>query len=260
MALEWRVQHLSEPLVSSAHLASLPTTMDLLGDLRANEQGAAARPATRRRRGDTEAERIDQLQKIVQILAKLCLSSALQVRTLKACVVEVMRVGASSPFVDKAMAAVQSYVQAAKTVEKEDVQDRIGLVHHHVFNSFMSTALEVLKEAPEGLEVKKYVDEMKAMERSAMWSKLQNEVRHCRIVKAFDKKYKKVEVYVVVGSQAEAVWKYVVVAMSKADKAYKPLCGIAPRGDLERKIRAFLEDGTVLPLGTMIESRVAMGA
>ena len=108
--------------------------MDLLGDLRANEQGAA-RPATRRLRGDTEAERIDQVQKIAQILAKLPLSSALQVRALKACVVEVMRVSAPSHFVEKAMAAVQSYVLSTKTIEKEEVQDRIGPVHHHMFNT-----------------------------------------------------------------------------------------------------------------------------
>ena len=93
--------------------------------------------------------------------------------------------------------------------------------------------------------LKYYVKAKGAMERSVMWEEWQKEIRHCRITRAFDRKLKKIEIHIVHGAQALAAWETVLMAMKSKDKFFKPMCGIAPRGDLERKLQAFLEEGIV---------------
>ena len=124
--------------------------------------------------------------------------------------------------------------------------EEVGLPHHHIFNSLMGSALEVFvsqSKEDKAEEIKAYMEVMGKMDRKDMWNMWQSQVRHCKIVEACDKKTKKLEVHIIQGTEAHKLCNLVVLAMSIEDKSFKVLAGIAPRGDLERKLQDFLESG-----------------
>ena len=231
--------------------------MDLLG---LSKTGAAPHQgqAKKARKGESESEKIKRLESLMLLVVKLSLSSAQAVRVLKSCTIDVYRLSSAECFVVKAMAALDQFISTSKSYEDKALQmEEIGLPHHHIFNSLMGTALEVfenqLKE-PEAPEIKAYIGAMGKMDRKDMWNMWQSQVRHCKIVKAFDKKFKKLEVHIVQGTEALKLWNLVVQAMSIKDKSFKILAGIAPRGDLERKLQDYLEKGNC-PLAQDMEDQ-----
>ena len=117
-----------------------------MNDLLQSSSPAASTGRKKARQGSTETEQPAKLQKTVDALCKLSLSSAQGVRALKASIMDVYKLNASSAFIVNALKDIELFVTAARQArDQEAVQKEIGLPHLHVFNSFLKTAITVMK-------------------------------------------------------------------------------------------------------------------
>ena len=93
-------------------------------------------------------------------------------------------------------------------------------------------------------KLQSFCQAMMAGSKEEMWERIQQQIRHCKFQKAWDKKHKKLEIMLVPQSMADTIWP-VMESILKREQFWKPLVGIAPKGDLERKLQKFLDSGEV---------------
>ena len=170
---------------------------------------------------------------------------------------DVFKISSDSPFTLAIQESIKGFVANTKKIQGEmssaaEAQLRCyeqqGLPHHHVMNALIQVAkAEISKlslQEEERAEAQAHVAAIdnliqvvngKAMQKEK-WDELQTGVKHIRICKAFDRKYKKLEVMVVPGSHCQLAWNAVFFAISKTDRNFRQMHGTALRGALEREI------------------------
>ena len=67
------------------------------------------------------------------------------------------------------------------------------------------------------------------------------EVKHIRIAKMWNGDYKKVEINIKDGSEADQIME-IIYTLVRKDRGFKDLPGVAPPGDLEAKLQQWLTD------------------
>lgn len=79
---------------------------------------------------------------------------------------------------------------------------------------------------------------------------LAQDVKHVKLAKAFNKDHKKLHVCLRPGSPSSELMRAVLIPMFKDHKetALRVLQGVAPRGDLERRVQQWLESGVIANL------------
>ena len=218
----------------------------------------AASAIGRRRKAQHDPE--SEMQKVVTDMAKLCLSSAQNIRAMKPILFQTIRVSADGEYSMSIQEATKLFVSESKKVQLSAMGDSqvetyaaMGLPHHHVFNSCMIVTkklLETMEAQPEHSKwateymgpIQELVDEVNALtSKQRKWDTLETMVKHMRLCKSFDRRHKKIEIHVVPGTLAQQIVNGMFYVMKAKDPNFKVLQGQAPRSGLERQIQGYLD-------------------
>jgi len=207
------------------------------------------------RKKDTTASDEERFKELLALMCKLCLSNSQQVRTLKACTMRVFIVETKCNFYTEGRKEIDRYLQAAPEYStQEDKEANIGLIHHQLWNAFLALAEKGHSEQPESHAGKtmlsKYIAEVNGMDKALRMSMMAKEVRHIKFAKAFDKANKKLEIMILPGSKSETVFEESVLPVMKLEKGFKEKHGVAPKGNLERRLQSWLENGQMELVGS----------
>ena len=182
--------------------------------------------------------------KIMAITAKLCLSSALQVRAIKSILIRVWMVPSDHPLVTEAMANTRKFAELSKQLTQDSKTsdqriDFIGLPHEHVWNALITVLLADLEKKKEDLAVKEkivFIQEYCANMTQAGHRALLREVAYARVQKCYEREFRKLELNVAEGTPSHQVFSYLVDFLERTPNVVeKP--GQAPPGDLERRLQ-----------------------
>jgi len=191
---------------------------------------------SRKQRRTTEGGR--EQQRILETLAKLSLSNALQVRVLRSVMIDVVRVKTDSKMVGMIRESTKKFADAHKALSAEERTDcKLGLIHIHAWNAMVGFyQKEIEGDAAASLELKQYMDQYSALG----WRAVAKEVKHVQVAKAWDAQYKKLEVSTTHDTPSAKLWDKIKALILK-DPACKELPGRAPPGDLERQLQTYLD-------------------
>ena len=178
--------------------------------------------------------------KIIEVLMKLALSSALQVRVLRSVVITVYMVASSMPWVVKAKETMAKWASDAKM---ESDRDKVTLPHMVLFRSIVASMLIAKESMPENLhqQVIAYDKDMTDQSERFQTSRVKESISHCKVAKAFDKSKVKIEISFTTTEQATKLAAVIDWFLTKGSKGRK-LEGVAPPGDLGRSIMKALAD------------------
>jgi len=178
--------------------------------------------------------------KIIEVLCKLALSSALQVRVLRSVVITVYMVASSMPWVVKARETMAKWASDAKT---ESDREKVVLPHLVLFRSIVASMLLTKQEMPEQLHqvMVAYDKDMTDQNERFQTSRVKESISHCKVAKAFDKSKVKIEISFTTTEQATKMIPVIDWFLTKGSKGRK-LEGVAPPGDMERSIMKALAD------------------
>lgn len=220
------------------------------GGARAAKRHAPAEGWRRQEKEEEEAD-IRSYKELITTIAKLCLSSAQQVRVLKSVSIQVMTVQLDAAPTKRMIEAGKAYtdhMQKLSTTEKLLLP--IGLPHHHKYNALLAWGIEVTsnpdgkdkeKLTLQGAVLKEFVAEaMKITDTAVRMASLQNDLKVFIVAKCFKKGSKKIEVSVVHASPTAKVWdvlQELLVSMVKGEVKM----GKAPPGNLELMIQKHLD-------------------
>ena len=228
-----------------------------------------------------EAQEATRMQELIIMLSKLTLNNTQQNRMLKAIVVQCFKVLTKSTWVEVHKEARASYAQSQQEAKKEgtsaDVfKEKYGLPHVWGMNAWIKqllteletehTKMETDGKDPSIIEQSKthiqlIKDSLKAWPEQGGWKLIHKDIPHCSVSKMFNSAEKRVEVScpmedVVANNPSQFLLKTetgnflrpVHVWLELKDRMIKQgakeMQGIAPAGDLERKIQSYLDDHT----------------
>ena len=208
-------------------------------DLSGVSSTRAAEPAAHRRRiGGTEEESA----KLVKLVAKLTLSNALQCRVLRAVSLSCYKISSKSQFVTVALTATKGYSEKSKDVPKAE---RVTMLHHphtHVFNAWLSMMKTKLKDGEPQKMLALYLQLMESMGGAVKaLQEMGKGCKYARITKMYDQEHKRLEVNFRDISDEAKLWEACVLPAVLAEGATQ-LEGVAPQGDLERRIQESLQE------------------
>ena len=194
---------------------------------------------TRRRVGQADSG----TRKLVHLVAKLALSSALQVRLLRAIIIDCWRMPSADPAIQRGFSATKAFAKAAETVPREQKLAKLGLPHLQLWNAFLQVVKETLTAAPQREALLKYIAEWgpRVKDNAQGFREMAKEVRHFRLVTHYDKKTTRVEAQISPASMSHVVYTDIIVPYMK-NQGGEEMEGIAPRGDLERRIQEALDE------------------
>ena len=175
--------------------------------------------------------------KVLQQIAKLSMNSALQVRALRAIVMETIMVEADCKVIQAGLAASRAFAEKAKTLDVKTRENDLGLPHIHVWNAALKTIMQDIQGEPAAKDI---IDRYIQQNQGTTWQKVHENVRHFKIARCFDKDKKKIEISTTSASMAESVWQVMKKRLLSQPGA-RELRGQAPMGDQERQIQAWLE-------------------
>ena len=210
---------------------------------------------------------VKAMKELVANVAKLSLSSALQTRVVKAITTQCFRLPADGVWVAAHVKATKLYGEKIKklreTMSNEQAKEKMGLPSTHGFNALVTAY--ILSEEGEGKE---------AMSKAAKrWSEVAKQqgiqplkylpryIPHCRMSKMFDASVKRLEIAVPSMLQAmeeeerqalmtdgaqqvlqSPAWAWLRIKQCIINKGKgQEMEGMAPAGDLERKIQEALD-------------------
>ena len=236
--------------------------MDLLGSLdvevkEGDAAGSEGRPKTRRVETAKDKEQQKQILDIMMMVIKLKLWTAQQARNVNSIVIRVWKVPVESPFVQLSKAATQAYEKAIVAAREregpEKAKEKLGIPCVHIFNSWVKYLLQHPPPSapPQLIQI---IQQAMAIWQEKGWKWILGYIPYVRIAKMFGDEFKKVEVSVPMyaswletktwPSEPSAVTPIHVFAILKEmlDDSGKELAGVAPRGELEKKLQAYLEE------------------
>ena len=193
--------------------------------------------------------------KLTQVMVRLLLSVAMQTRILKAIIVRAFRISSACPLVAEVAAATKQYVAESKAYKDQELkEDAIGQPQHHALNAAMGVIMAAGEDPAADTAIIEYAKITKDMDTrlegitplKLRFHTMSQEVPHFRVARAFKSAHKKLEVNATKGTPL-GDWVLLVLLpyLHKTDKIIRELEGVAPRGNLERVLQQYLDDGTV---------------
>ena len=240
------------------------------------EAKAHKRRGVRTTAQDDEEKRYKEM---IITIGKLALSSALAARTLKAVTVQCIKMNVNSQWIVWHKEGTGGYEVLQKQhkdagMTMEAVKDKIGIPSVHGFNRLCVKMLEILDEKVKTLEKDKDKDQQshnafedqkaktlnikKSIESWAskgIWKYIHRHIPHSKVCNMFQSNEKKYEISApmevmvnemmndfesVADFTPTHVWMMIKAEMLK-EKTSKEMMGVAPAGDLERRIQEFLD-------------------
>eukprot|EP00973_Karenia_brevis_P045522 6304175-Karenia_brevis.AAC.1 len=135
-----------------------------------------------------------EMQEVIKVIAKSCLSSAQQVRIHKGILMWCARMQAENKFVKAAKYAVSQYEELIKTQKEaegmEVLKEKLGVPAVHCWNALIQ---ELLKD-PQGTMTAMQAEAVKTAMKDWSWKAVLDAVPHCKIAKMYGQEYKRVEI------------------------------------------------------------------
>ena len=231
-----------------------------MGDIGAaaqKEEDAAGAPQSKRGRGAEvrSAAEVKKMEELMVLLSKLCLSSALQCRDHKAIVMDCVLIKTDSAWYREFKAATEKFTDTQRRLKDQgssppQIKNMIGIPSVHGFNALVKHAL-VLKP----VWGKQLEEAVKLWASQDGWHTIHAHVPHCKISRMFHSTQKRLEVSVpqehmvpledtqiTEVAQLTPTWAWTrIKKLVLQDPDHHALEGIAPAGDLERRIQEFLD-------------------
>eukprot|EP00929_Paragymnodinium_shiwhaense_P004237 TRINITY_DN10501_c0_g2_i2.p2 TRINITY_DN10501_c0_g2~~TRINITY_DN10501_c0_g2_i2.p2 ORF type:complete len:235 (-),score=76.16 TRINITY_DN10501_c0_g2_i2:852-1556(-) len=182
-------------------------------------------------------------RKLLQMVAKLALSSALQVRVLKSIALDVFLVKEDGWLVKGLKEATTAYAEQADKIGKEQRVQAIGMPHLHAWNKLLSMCKDV---GAKNEQAQKIIDQYKELvgglvsQGQGIWDILHTHCRYCRVQPCWAKNMKRLEVNIVCNSPAAPVWEIMKVVLKENGASERR--GMAPPGNLEEKIQKAIDE------------------
>ena len=182
--------------------------------------------------------------KLLELTAKLALSSALKVRVLTSAVLENICLRTDGVAVASTKASMAAYIQQ-QNQNKDDKQAwevRAGPAHVHLYNGLLKTFLE--HPSPTEAEKSKVRE---ALQGVSGWQQIAEAVKVCRISRMYSSASKRLEVFVPYGGlesdqtiPVARTWKPLRHWLLSLPGS-RQMVGQPPAGDLERQIQQLLD-------------------
>jgi hypothetical protein len=209
------------------------------------------RPAKKQAVGGTSKD----LNQILLVVAKLCLSNAQTSRMLKAILIDCSKLDSSTEEVVSMKEATKSFAVTAKELREdkgltaEAVRAELATPAVHAFNALLAATFKNLKADGSGEEDPRVVA-FRDYYQSKGIQELARFVKHCKAVQMFDKKHTRLEMHIAEVDHhkdhpeglldPKQMYDQIVKPHLVTRKGFVPLAGMAPAGDLERQIQDWL--------------------
>ena len=192
------------------------------------------------------------LKDVVRIIAKLSLSNSQSSRLLKSILIDCWKLEASSDMITNMKEATRSFADTAKSMREDaktsdSIRAELATPAVHAFNAILKTIFPTVQDKSKKSETEKFVQyyQSKGLQELARW------VKHCKAIPMYDKKFIRLELHI---SEEEVlpdhpkggltplhVFNDIVKPFLLTQKGYAPLQGMAPAGDLERQVQAWID-------------------
>ena len=194
---------------------------------------------------------------LMKIMGKMLLAHALQIRVMRSIIIDCAKVATECEWIKVHKAATEEFNKRAEKMREggtssEDVTDQIGVPSVHGFNSWVK--LYIQKKLPAHTQMVEAVALWRTQEG---WRTIHHHIKHCKVTRMFRSEWKRLEVSapldqttsIADDSMADVqsftptwAWQRIRAAM-QADKEakYRQMEGVAPKGDMEKKIQEFLD-------------------
>ena len=210
-----------------------------------------------KRRGIMPKEE-QEVKKILKYLIKLSLNSAQQLRMLKGVMIWTCSMLADNRYIEAIKKSTKEYDNVVtnlkdKKESADDIRENVGIPCVWAFNGAMKELVKEKKESPQN----KILDNIKEAAKGWTWKTLHSEVPHFRISKMRDQDRKRIELacpkmFLLLDQQISEATKItpavvcmLLVQSFEQERRYREMRGQAPAGDLERRLQAALESGTL---------------
>ena len=173
----------------------------------------------------------------------MLLSNSLQVRILRSVVIDVVKVKAEHVAVAAVVHSNTAFNAQAKQFKGAEERDqKLGVRHFHSWNAILQAALTDMEDKP---TMRTHMQEIQSY-CQVLGSKgihlIAAEVRHTRIHRPWDKANRHVEVSTQDQSLSQKVRQEHIKPWLLASKDAHQMQGIAPSGDLEKKLQTWLDE------------------
>eukprot|EP00929_Paragymnodinium_shiwhaense_P041300 TRINITY_DN21468_c0_g1_i1.p2 TRINITY_DN21468_c0_g1~~TRINITY_DN21468_c0_g1_i1.p2 ORF type:complete len:204 (-),score=38.23 TRINITY_DN21468_c0_g1_i1:232-843(-) len=193
--------------------------------------------------------------KLLELLCKLVLNNTQQLRAMRSILLQCYSIPTGTPVVAQ-IANTMRWYDGLKSQHqsKEEKLAAIGPHHVQAWNALVTYLEKVSVDTKKTVKtedvqdicpVKKYCQDVKKEAESAgvqLHLLIQQQVRYCRVVDTFQKKFnRRLEVNFAEASTTDKFWKSSAEQLIVGITGVRRLPGIAPPGDMERRIQAELE-------------------
>jgi len=224
--------------------------MDLLKGISA---GSTGEDRSRLKKAKSSSSEELQYKDFLTILGKLALNSAMQVRIHKAIIIDCYKVLAASLWFTLHSEATKSFATAQSKLKEEgkspqEIKEMIGMPSIHGFNSMVKHVMTL--KIPEAAKLKTAVALWETQEG---WKTIAQHIRCCRFSKMFNAQDKRLEMSVPLEMHTDIdeedhtaltpTWAWLIIKreMLKESSSHIQMEGVAPPGDMERKIQEWLD-------------------
>jgi hypothetical protein len=188
--------------------------------------------------GKLDQQEFDKLKAIVVMLAKMGLQAQQQIRLLRSVIIACMLCRDTHEALICTKEATKLYSDKAKLIKDvEKRQKAMSVPHTHRWNALVKWLLNQKLPTHMKQTVEAYIKSMVEMKMG--FRAYEKHVKVCKVAKAFNKGFVKLEVSVVSGSSAEAVFDILTETM--VQQGCRSLPGQAPPGYFEDQVQEWLE-------------------
>eukprot|EP00929_Paragymnodinium_shiwhaense_P113274 TRINITY_DN81537_c0_g1_i1.p2 TRINITY_DN81537_c0_g1~~TRINITY_DN81537_c0_g1_i1.p2 ORF type:complete len:228 (+),score=57.23 TRINITY_DN81537_c0_g1_i1:46-729(+) len=199
-------------------------------------------PKRQRQEGSRKGMTEETLQQLCENTAKLTLSNAQTIRALAPSVYETFLVDENGQRLKALKRGTVNYTNLVNENAKKEKPGDIGVPALHAWSELLAEMKTVNKENTERMKMLEEYTQLVGSWGTEVYNELDRQVHMCRIGKAFQKGYKKLQVSVLPGTPSRSIWDQVCVPTMKEDKkGVRRLTGCAPRGNLERTLQDILD-------------------
>eukprot|EP00929_Paragymnodinium_shiwhaense_P067064 TRINITY_DN33744_c0_g1_i1.p2 TRINITY_DN33744_c0_g1~~TRINITY_DN33744_c0_g1_i1.p2 ORF type:complete len:234 (+),score=64.08 TRINITY_DN33744_c0_g1_i1:45-746(+) len=181
-----------------------------------------------------------QTERLLNLVAKLALSSALQVRVLRSIMLDIYLLPEDHRIVGAIKAATTEYANQVEGISKQKRTEVLGLPHLHAWNAFLNAVKGLCKVQEVATALVAYEQQVVGQVSSSnLWTVLHAHVRYCRVQKCWAAKLKRLEINVVIGTPAATLWD--VLKKHMGTLGLQERRGMAPPGNLEEQVQRMLD-------------------
>ena len=186
----------------------------------------------------------DDVKHVLSLVAKLSLSNDQQTRAMRAILLDCIKLPSDCEVAKAIMEATTKWHENIKEVPANQGRfEKHGLPHLHAWNSMVAWFKFTQQDHLIQASIKEYTAEFENLPLGERFLHLSDQVLHVRLAKNFDKDYRRLECNFKQNSPSERMYAMMKPFLLRIPDAHA-LPGIAPAGDIAKKLQQWLDDQT----------------